>query len=149
MCLFAKQSATYKGRAFHRTPPAQNRTCGFPAYGSHLGCVTANCRMRSSACDTLIRFCARHVLCWPAFPLVPALRSIDSAAADSAADCSAAGRHVVRRLPSYYGEVRLLVPVHHRLRLLVFPMRTIVLGTYSTPMARPEISQLPMRSLCT
>src|SRR5436190_14214510 len=41
--------------------PAQNRTCGFPAYGSHLGCVTANCRMRSSACDTLIRFCARPV----------------------------------------------------------------------------------------
>src|SRR5206468_12016528 len=33
-------------------PPAQNRTSGFPAYGSHLGCVTANvCRMRSSACD--------------------------------------------------------------------------------------------------
>src|SRR3954471_15625254 len=23
-------------------PPAQNRTCGFPAYGSHLGCLTAN-----------------------------------------------------------------------------------------------------------
>src|SRR5437660_9441039 len=45
-----------------------------------LGCVTANCRMRSSACDTLIRFCARHVLCWPAFPLVPALRSPGSAA---------------------------------------------------------------------
>src|SRR5436853_5665365 len=44
-----------------------------------LGCVTANCRMRSSACDTLIRFCARHVLCWPAFPLVPALRSTGSA----------------------------------------------------------------------
>src|SRR5436853_7339026 len=50
---------------FIARPPAQNRTCGFPAYGSHLGCVTANCRMRSSACDTLIRFCARHVLCWP------------------------------------------------------------------------------------
>src|SRR5215207_3067784 len=29
----------------------------------------------------------------------------------------------VRRLPSYYGGVRLLVPVHHRLRLLTFPMR--------------------------
>src|SRR5438552_14531872 len=55
----------------------------------------------------------------------------------------------VRRLQSYYGEVRLLVPVHHRLRLLTFPMRTIVLGTNSTPMARPEISQLPMRSVCT
>src|SRR6476646_8086410 len=41
ICLFAKQSATYKGRAFHGTPPAQIRTCGFPAYGSCLGCVTA------------------------------------------------------------------------------------------------------------
>src|SRR2546429_793504 len=75
---------------FHRTPPAQNRTCGFPAYGSHLGCVTANCRMRSSACDTLIRFCARHVLCWPAFPLVPALRSTVSAAL-APVDASAVG----------------------------------------------------------
>src|ERR1700730_2907184 len=33
----------------------------------------------------------------------------------------------VRRLHSYYGGVRLLVPVHHRLRLLAFPMRTAVL----------------------
>src|SRR5262249_45223672 len=40
-------------------------------------------RMRSSACDTLIRLCVRHVLCWFAFPLVPALPS-----PDSAADCS-------------------------------------------------------------
>src|SRR6516164_4263233 len=63
----------------------QNRTCSCPAYGSHLGCVTANaCRMRSSVCDTLIRLCVRHVLCWFAFPLVPALRSTDSAT-----DCSA------------------------------------------------------------
>src|SRR6478672_3774025 len=51
ICLFAKQSATYKGRVFHHAPPAQNRTCDFPAYGSHLGCVTAKrslgqgCRM--------------------------------------------------------------------------------------------------------
>jgi phenylacetate-CoA ligase len=29
--------------------------------------------MRSSACDTLTRLCARHVLCWSAFPLVSAL----------------------------------------------------------------------------
>jgi hypothetical protein len=36
------------------------------------------------------------------------------------------------------GEVRLLGSVHHRLRLLAFPMRTIVLGTHSTPMARPQ-----------
>src|SRR5438874_12701948 len=31
-----------RGRDVHYcTPPAQNRTCGFPAYGSHLGCLTA------------------------------------------------------------------------------------------------------------
>src|SRR4030095_2097196 len=30
----------------------------------------------------------------------------------------------VRRLPSYYDGVRLLTVVHHRLRLLAFPMRT-------------------------
>ena len=39
--------------------------------------------------------------------------------------------------------------IDHRLRFLTFPMRTIVLGTHSTPMARPETSQVPMRSLCT
>src|ERR671911_1606185 len=41
-------------------------------------CLAA-CRMRSSACDTLSRFCARRVLCCPAFPLVPALGSTNSA----------------------------------------------------------------------
>src|SRR5947209_20505569 len=33
---------------------------------------------------------------------------------------------LVRRLHSYYGLVRLPTPVHHRLRLLAFPMRTAV-----------------------
>jgi hypothetical protein len=42
-------------------------------------CLAA-CRMRSSACDTLSRCCARRVLCWPTFPLVPALGSTGSAA---------------------------------------------------------------------
>src|SRR6516225_5708842 len=51
----------------------------------------ATFRMRSSACDTLIRLCARHVLCWSAFPLVSALGSTGSAVAGSAADCSTAG----------------------------------------------------------
>src|SRR6516225_1470349 len=46
----------------------------------------ATFRMRSNACDTLIRLCARHVLCWSAFPLVSALGSIGSAV-----DCSTAG----------------------------------------------------------
>ena len=44
----------------------------------------AACRMRSTACDTLARSCARSVLCWPAFPSAPALRSTGSAAGDPA-----------------------------------------------------------------
>src|SRR5271157_3877986 len=40
--------------------------------------------MRSSARDTPARSCARSVLCRPAFPLVPALRSTNSAAAGAA-----------------------------------------------------------------
>src|SRR2546422_5073711 len=55
----------------------------------------------------------------------------------------------VRRLHSYYGEVRLLASVHHRLRLLTFPMRTTVLTPHATAAARHETSQLPVRSLCT
>src|SRR5712672_1921187 len=45
----------------------------------------ATCRMRSSPCDTVARFCARSVLCWLAFPSAPALGSADSAADRSAA----------------------------------------------------------------
>src|SRR5580693_5864118 len=51
----------------------------------------ATFRTRSSACDTLSRLCVRRVLCWPAFPLVPALRSTGSAAKVSPADRSAEG----------------------------------------------------------
>ena len=66
-------------------PPAQIRTCGFPAYGSYLGCVTANvCRMRASTCDMVSRLCVRPMCRWSAFPLVPALRSAGSAADGSA-----------------------------------------------------------------
>ena len=46
-------------------------------------CLAA-CRTRSSACDTLSRSCARRVLCWSAFPSVPALGSTGSAADRSA-----------------------------------------------------------------
>jgi hypothetical protein len=42
-------------------------------------CLAA-CRMRSSACDTVSRYCARPVLCWLAFPSAPALGSTNSAA---------------------------------------------------------------------
>jgi len=40
--------------------------------------------MRSNACDTLTRSCARHVLCWPALPLAPVLGSTGSATDHSA-----------------------------------------------------------------
>src|SRR5215472_6979022 len=51
--------------------------------------------------------------------------------------------HFVRRLPSYYDRVRLLGFVHHRLRLLVFPMRTRGVQ----PQAKPEASRLPRKEL--
>jgi len=50
---------------------------------SFFFCLAA-CRTRSSACDTLTRSCARRVLCWSAFPLVPVLGSTGSATDRSA-----------------------------------------------------------------
>src|SRR3954470_14595750 len=83
----------------------------------------------------------QYVLCWCVFPLAPAL---------APADASAVGfLRFVRRLHSYYDEVRLLVSVHHWLRLLAFPRRTAVHTQHATTAARYEISQVPMRSLCT
>src|SRR6516225_12141029 len=51
----------------------------------------ATVRMRSSACDTLSRLCVRRVLCWSAFPSVPALGSTGSAACGSPAGRAAGG----------------------------------------------------------
>jgi len=71
-------------------------------------------RTRSSACDTRARHCVRFVLCWFAFPRPrPWLHRLRRRSTSG----------FVRRLPSYFGEVRLLGLVHHRLRLLAFPMR--------------------------
>ncbi len=50
---------------------------------------------------------------------------------------------LVRRLPSYYGGVRLLTRVHHRLRLLAFPMRT---GMQAQVVTR-ETSRFPYKEL--
>src|ERR1700683_4285832 len=44
---------------------------------------------------------------------------------------------IVRRLPSYYGGVRLLTRVHHRLRLLTFPTRTTCARPSRPPGAHP------------
>src|ERR1700732_2120494 len=129
----------FRGRdASYLAPPAQIRTCGFPAYGSHLGYRRQFGAVdEPTSCATLTRLGVRRVL----------------VGAHSPRSCPpphqprTGAPRFVRRLPSYYGMVRLLVSVHHRLRLLTFPMRTVPLTQHLT--ARRETSQLPMRSLCT
>src|SRR4029077_4846199 len=68
--------------AHYWAPPAQNRTCSFPAYGSHLGCLTAGLGLPYALRpgDTLSRHCVRHVRNRFAFSLASALRSTASAA---------------------------------------------------------------------
>ena len=71
-------------------------------------------RTRSSTCDTLSRFCARRVRCWIAFSLAPVLRSV----------ASAAGRPVLfGDFTATMTESDFSRSVHHRLRLLAFPIR--------------------------
>ncbi len=65
-------------------------------------CLAAS-RTRASACDTRARLCVRCVLCWSAFPLAPSLHRRRSPG-------------FVRRFLRYYGGVRLLPSVRHRLR---------------------------------
>ena len=71
--------------------------------------------MQLSACDMLTRRCVRCMLCWSTIPLGlgPSLRRLRSGSL-----------RLVRRFHRYYGLVRLPASVHHRLRLLTFPMRT-------------------------
>src|SRR5947209_2498848 len=99
----------------------------------------ATLRMRSSACDTLVRLCVRRVLCWSAFPLVPALGSTNSAA----------DRRFVRRLHSYYGGVRLLMFGHHRLRLLTFPMLTADTNNGGQTRGIPGSDAIHLRVMCS
>jgi len=93
--------------------------------------------MRANTCDTLIWLRVQRVLLLARIPLgpCPLLHQLRRGSL-----------RFVRRFPSYYGRVRLLGSVHHRLRFLTFPMRAG--NGYAVPV-RPEISQLPMRSFCT
>src|SRR5215831_10590099 len=96
----------------------------------------ATFRMRSSACDTLTRLCAqRALLVRISLGLRPWLHWLRCGWLRCGL-LHGRARHFVHRLRSYYDGVRLLVPVHHRLRLLAFPMRTAVLGT--TRRRRPD-----------
>src|SRR5262252_10885877 len=113
---------------FIARPPAQIRTCGFPAYGSCLGCVTAQVAVYAPAPVTREPGSESSTCFAGAYsPWPPALRSTDSATT-APADASAVDfPRFVRRLHCYYDEVRLLASVHHRLWLLTFPMRTVPL----------------------
>ena len=86
-------------------------------------CDGTSGRIRSSAFDTRVWLRVQYVLCWTIFPLALALRSTDSATTALPVGFP----RFVRRLHRYYDAVRLLVPVHHRLWLLAFPMRTVPL----------------------
>jgi hypothetical protein len=74
------------------------------------------------------------VLCWPTFPLVSVLGSTGSAADRSA---------LFVGFPATYDGVRLLGLVHHRLRLLAFPVRACSVH----PQAEPETSRFPCKEL--
>jgi hypothetical protein len=103
--------------------------------------------MRSSACDTIVQLCVRHVLCWSAFPLVSALGSTGSAAVGFVADRSAAGCSTLFvgitatmtesdfSCPCIIGYDSSSSRCGHRRRQQVT--------------AKHETSQVPMRSLCT
>jgi len=90
--------------------------------------------MVPGASATLSRSCARRVLCWPAFPLVPVLGSTGSAADRSALFV---GFTATPTESDFSGSL------HHRLRLLVFPMRTCGIR----PQAKPETSRFPYKEL--
>src|SRR2546423_13134737 len=55
----------------------------------------------------------------------------------------------VRRLHSYYGGVRLLMSVHHRLRLLTFPMRTADANLGGKTRGIPGSDAIHLRVMCS
>src|SRR5580692_7974196 len=68
--LMHRSNAIFRGRdASYLAPPAQIRTCGFPAYGSHLGYRRQFGAVdEPTSCATLTRLGVRRVLSWRAFP---------------------------------------------------------------------------------
>src|SRR5258705_3591845 len=95
--------------------------------------------MRLSACDTVPRYCAPARALLTHIPLGPRpwLHQLR-------------GRlpGLVRRLHSYYGGVRLLMIVHHRLRLLAFPTRTSAARMWRWPTMRSPGSRAKSVRTC-
>jgi len=126
-------------------PPAQFRTCSFPAYGSHL------------RYDAERWFDQRPDVCMPA----PVTRLSSAVSGSCRADRIPLGLgpwlprlrngslRLVRRLHSYYGLARLPAPVHHRLRLLAFPMRTGGLSAVGQSRDLPVSDTIFPRVMCS
>src|SRR4051812_11053167 len=94
----------------------------------------AACRTRPTACDTHF-----PALC----PARALLARVPLGPRPSLHRLRRRSPGLVRWLPRYYGGVRPLGFVHHRLRLLVFPIRTRGIP----PLANPEISRFPCKEL--
>jgi len=90
-------------------------------------------RTRSSACDTRARHCVRFVLCWFAFPR-PRPWLTGSAAVLLPA--------LFVGFPATLARSDFLGSVHHRLRLLAFPMRPVVLS------GQTQDLPVPIRRAC-
>ena len=105
--------------------------------------MTATGRMRSSACDTRSPALSPVRALLARIPLGPrpSLHRLRCFRLRRRSLCTGLFRFV-RRLPSYYGEVRLLGSVHHRLRLLTFPTRT---AAGLLPRGRPRDLSVPVR----
>src|SRR5215813_9876922 len=142
--------STGQSPSVHMDDEGATTSAAPPHSFSCLGCVTAQVAVYAPAPVSRLPGSVPGTCFAGAYsPWPPALRSTDTAAT-APADASARGFvRFVRRLHRYYDEVRLLVSVHHRLRLLAFPMRTAVLTQQVTTAARHEISQVPIQSLCT
>ena len=134
---------------FMARPPPRSVRAAFPHTAPASGvCTAASCRIRSNACDTLILVSVSSTCFAGAYsPWPPPFAPPTPLRPPPQMPPQRSFLRFVRRLHCYYDEVRLLVSVHHRLRLLTFPMRTVPLTQHLT--ARSETSQVPMRSLCT
>src|SRR5712672_1358058 len=125
----------------------QNRTCGFPAYGSHLGCVTAKLPY------TLQRLCHASLVLSPVRALLvriplgprPSLHRLR---------CVRLRRCLRSGLASLCSPASQLLWRGPTSRARASSARTPRLPdadrpSHATLTARPETSQLPVRSFCT
>src|ERR1039458_2214230 len=100
-CVYEKGFSDCGRDVHYWTPPAQIRTCGFPAYGSHLGCLTAKRSLSDLPYVAQRLGHAFPVLC-PARAVLP---RIPLGPRPSLPRLRSRSPGLVRRLRRYYGGV--------------------------------------------